>query len=112
MMTIEQCYQALGGSFAEVSMRLPSVRLVEKFIGKFLDDGSFDELCRQVASGSRQEAFRAAHTLKGVCANLGFGRLLSSSGRLTEVLRAVQGMAPSFTWPEAATLSISSVTKP
>ena len=87
MMTIEQCYQALGGSFAEVSMRLPSVRLVEKFIGKFLADGSFDALCQQMASGSRQEAFRAAHTLKGVCANLGFGRLLSSSGRLTEVLR-------------------------
>ena len=75
-MTIEQCYQTLGGSFAEVSMRLPSVRLVEKFIGKFLDDGSFDALCAQMSAGSREDAFRAAHTLKGVCANLGFGRLL------------------------------------
>ena len=100
MMTIEQCYQALGGSFTEVSMRLPSVRLVEKFIGKFLDDGSFDELCRQMATGSRQEAFRAAHTLKGVCANLGFGRLLSSSSRLTELLRPESDSIPT----EAAAL--------
>ena len=99
MMTIEQCYQALGGSFSEVSMRLPSVRLVEKFIGKFLDDGSFDELCRQVASGSRQEAFRAAHTLKGVCANLGFGRLLSSTSRLTEMLRPEGSAIPAEAGP-------------
>ena len=86
-MTIEQCYASLGGSYAEVSMRLPSPRLVEKFIGKFLDDGSFDALCCQMDAGSRLEAFRAAHTLKGVCANLGFGRLLRSVDRLTEILR-------------------------
>ena len=99
MMTIEQCYQALGGSFSEVSMRLPSVRLVEKFIGKFLADGSFDALCQQMASGSRQEAFRAAHTLKGVCANLGFGRLLSSTSRLTEMLRPEGSAIPAEAGP-------------
>ena len=99
MMTIEQCYQALGGSFAEVSMRLPSVRLVEKFIGKFLADGSFDALCAQMSSGSRVDAFRAAHTLKGVCANLGFGRLLSSTSRLTEMLRPEGSAIPAEAGP-------------
>lgn len=99
-MTIDQCYQALGGSFAEVSNRLPSVRLVEKFIGKFLDDGSFDALCAQMSAGSREDAFRAAHTLKGVCANLGFGRLLSSTSRLTELLRPEASAIP----PEAGPL--------
>ena len=34
-----------------------------------------------------EEAFRAAHTLKGVCMNLGFERLLHSSSMLTESLR-------------------------
>ena len=34
-----------------------------------------------------KEAFRAAHTLKGVCANLSFNKLLDSSSRLTEELR-------------------------
>ena len=86
-MTIEQCYQILGGSYEEVSLRLPSLRLVEKFIAKFLTDTSFDTLCAQMDSGNREEAFRAAHTLKGVCANLGFGRLLRSVDRLTEILR-------------------------
>ena len=86
-MTIEECYQEIGGSFADVSARLPSVKLVEKFVGKFLEDQSFAMLCEQVKAGNRPEAFRAAHTLKGVCANLSFSRLLASASAMTELLR-------------------------
>ena len=39
-------------------------------------------------SGERKDAFRAAHTLKGVCANLSFDRLFSSADQLTELLRS------------------------
>lgn len=86
-MTLEQCYEALGGNYAEVSRRLPSPRLVSKFVGKFLEDTSFQDLCAQLQAGNRPEAFRAAHTLKGVCANLSFSRLHASANALTEVLR-------------------------
>lgn len=86
-MTIEECYQTLGGNYAEVSTRLPGLCLIEKFIGKFLDDKSFETLCREMEAGNREEAFRAAHTLKGVCANLSFTRLLESVSLLTEELR-------------------------
>ena len=87
-MTIQECYQKLGGEFAQVEKRLPSVSLVRKFIIKFLDDDSYSKLCLAVQNGQREEAFRAAHTLKGVSANLGFSRLLTSAGSLTELLRA------------------------
>lgn len=86
-MTMEECYQEMGGDYAEVSVRLPSLRLIEKFVGRFLEDKSFEMLCRAMDAGDRAEAFRAAHTLKGVCANLSFSRLLNSVGRLTEELR-------------------------
>lgn len=86
-MTLEQCYEALGGNYAEVSTRLPSPRLVSKFLGKFPEDPSFETLCVQLQAGNRPEAFRAAHTLKGVCANLSLNRLLASADALTEVLR-------------------------
>ena len=86
-MTIQECYQNLGGSFEQVKNRLPSEGLIKKFTAKFLDDGSFSELCRAMQSGERKEAFRAAHTLKGVCANLSFDRLYASAERLTELLR-------------------------
>lgn len=86
-MTMEECYQMLGGNYSEVCSRLPSPKLVERFVGKFLEDKSFDILCNALAAGSREDAFRAAHTLKGVCANLSFTRLMNSSSELTEVLR-------------------------
>ena len=86
-MTIEECYQEIGGSFADVSARLPSVKLIEKLVETFLDDQSYTMLCEQMKAGNRPEAFRAAHTLKGVCANLGFSRLTSSASQLTEILR-------------------------
>ena len=86
-MTIQECYCELGGDFAQVEKRLPSVSMVKRFITKFLDDGSFSQLCAAMESGQREEAFRAAHTLKGVSANLGFQRLLRSVSQLTELLR-------------------------
>lgn len=91
-MTLEQCYEALGGSYDEVIRRLPSPRLVSKFLGKFLEDPSFETLFLQLQTGNRPEAFRAAHTLKGVCANLSLSRLLTSVDTLTEILR--QDAAP------------------
>ena len=86
-MTMEECYRKMGGNYAEVCARLSSPRLVERFAGRFLEDGSFETLCREMEAGRREEAFRAAHTLKGVCANLSFSRLLASVSRLTEELR-------------------------
>ena len=86
-MNIEECYNRMGGDYAQVLLRLPSGALVKKFITKFLDDGTYQELCRAMEQGDRELAFRAAHTLKGVCANLGLERLRRSSSELTELLR-------------------------
>ena len=86
-MTLQECYQKLGGDYAQVEKRLPGIHLIRRFIAKFLDDGSYPELCRAMEQGQTEEAFRAAHTLKGVSANLGFDRLTASSGELTELLR-------------------------
>lgn len=87
-MTIQECYRAMGGDFTQVEKRLPSVNLVKRFITKFLDDGSFSELAQAMKNGERERAFRAAHTLKGVSANLSLGKLQNSSSELTELLRA------------------------
>ena len=86
-MNIEEFYKKLGGDYSEVSKRLPSLSLVEKFIGKFLQDKSYEELSASMKIGDRKVAFRASHTLKGVCANLGFATLRQSSSKLCEELR-------------------------
>ena len=86
-MTLKECYVSLNGDYDEVMGRLRSERLVQKFVLKFLNDGSYQLLLDSLAAGDRDEAFRAAHTIKGVCANLGFTSLLGSSEKLTEALR-------------------------
>ncbi|MGN1077660.1 MAG: Hpt domain-containing protein [Candidatus Gallimonas sp.] len=86
-MGIEECYEKMGGNYEEVFGRLPSLSLVERFIAKFLEDDSFQTLCRQAECGNRAEAFLAAHTLKGVSGNLGFTALYESAAQLTEELR-------------------------
>ncbi len=86
-MTLQACYDALGGNYENVFGRLRSENLIKKFALKFLDDPSFATLQAAMADQDQPTAFRAAHTIKGVCSNLGFDRLYESSNRLTETLR-------------------------
>ena len=87
-MTIRECYGELGLDFDAVLSRLVNEKLVQKFALKFLDDPSFQNLKDALDSKDVETAFRAAHTLKGVCLNLGFDNLYPSSKDLTELLRA------------------------
>lgn len=47
----------------------------------------------------RLTAFRAAHTLKGICANLGFKSLFEVSYDITEALRAGDMEQAKVMWP-------------
>ncbi len=86
-MTLTDCYEQLGGSFEDVLGRLMDEKSVWKFAEKFLGDSTYHTLCDTFEKEQYEEAFRAAHTLKGICGNLGFSRLYQSSAALTESLR-------------------------
>lgn len=88
MMSLEACYDALGGNYKSVLGRLSSERIVKKFVLKFLNDQSYGLLEQSMRDKNYEEAFRAAHTIKGVCQNLSFDRLGGSSSRLAEALRS------------------------
>lgn len=86
-MTLQECYEKLGGDYAAVSSRLPSEKFIQKYVLKFADDKTMELLVSSFTGGDFDEAFRAAHTIKGMCQNLGFARLEKSSSALTEALR-------------------------
>lgn len=86
-MTLQDCYSALGGDYSDAVARLRSDKLVQKFILRFLDDQSYELFCASMESKNYEEAFRAAHTIKGICQNLSFGRLLKSSSEMSDALR-------------------------
>lgn len=93
-MTLKECYIALSGNFDEALSRLMNERLMEKFLQKFLLDPSFSEIKDAFEIKDGEKAFRGAHTLKGVSANLAFTKLSTSSSLLTEALRNTNGVIP------------------
>ncbi len=86
-MTIEECYNKVGADYKDVMKRFGSEDMVQYFALKFLKDPSFPDLCRAMEQGDSELAFRSAHTLKGICLNLGFTPLYEVSTDLTEKLR-------------------------
>ena len=86
-MTIVQFYDKIGGNYSEVEGRLGSGETAKYFAMKFPKDPSFGSLKKALAEGDAETAFRAAHTLKGVCQNLGFENLYRPAFELTEKLR-------------------------
>lgn len=86
-MTIQECYAAMGGNYEEVLGRLISENLISRMIAKFLQDDSYSKLSAAIEENNCEEAFRAAHTLKGICQNLGLGALETPAVEITEALR-------------------------
>ena len=88
MSKLEEAYRQIGGDWEGVTKRLMGEELVGRFAKKFLEDESFTKLKDALQAGNVDEAFMAAHTLKGVCQNLGFDKLFAPTNELTEILRA------------------------
>lgn len=86
-MNTEKFYETIGGNYAETIGRLITEERILRFVRKFPADGSFGALKDALAHGAQEEAFRAAHTLKGVAQNLGFTALYERASAVTEVLR-------------------------
>lgn len=86
-MTIKECYDAMGDNYESVLQRFGTEALVERFALKFLNEKSYQNLKDCYTAGNIDEAFRAAHTLKGVCLNLGFDSVFEPSSQITEILR-------------------------
>ncbi len=86
-MTLQECYEKMGGDYAEVSARLTKDERIAKYVVKFLEDPTYQMLCEAREAGDDKAVFLAIHTLKGVSQNLGFGRLYEASYEMTEAVR-------------------------
>lgn len=87
-MTLEELYQEIGGNYINMKERLRREDRIEKFVLLFLKDNSYQVFVQAMEKGNDEEAFRAAHTLKGICMNLSFDALYQISSQITEYLRA------------------------
>lgn len=87
-MTLETFYNTIGSNYKSALLRMGnSEKMLGKFVRKFSDDKTMSGLIEAFEGGDYKTAFREAHTLKGLCANLGLDKLQQSSSELTEALR-------------------------
>lgn len=86
-MTTKECYELMGADYEDVLGRLMMEKLVKKFLYKFADAKDMEDLKSSLAAKDYETAFRMAHNLKGVCANLSITKLGASSSELCEELR-------------------------
>ena len=86
-MNIQECYAAMGGDYDDVVSRLRTDDRIARFLVKILDDKNMETLCKCIEERNLPEAFRAAHTMKGICMNLSLTKLNTSVASITEMLR-------------------------
>lgn len=86
-MTVKECYDRIGGSYEEAKARLLDDARIAKFLGIFLRDQSFETIAQALENKDYAEAFKGAHSLKGVSRNMAFAALSEAVDALTENLR-------------------------
>ena len=62
--------------------------LLERFVKKFPNDKTFEELNAAVSGKRYGDVERSAHTLKGIAANLGFQYLSDLSAEVVNLVRS------------------------
>lgn len=65
-MTTREFYESIGASYDSVLVRFGSEKMITKFAKRFADDTTFQDMCKALEEKNAKEAFRMAHTLKGI----------------------------------------------
>lgn len=86
-MTVKECYDLTGGNYNEAKQRLMDDKRILKFLGMFMRDTSFQQITAAMENQDYAEAFKGAHSLKGVSRNMAFDALGDAVEALTENLR-------------------------
>lgn len=70
-----------------LSRFMENEELFLKFLGKFLSDDNYNVLLNEIKEQNYEEAFKAAHTLKGVTSNLSIISMYQPLVSIVENLR-------------------------
>ena len=78
-----------GVDVADLTGRLMgNMTLITRFFRRFPEDNSYQVIIDSIDKGDLEEAFRASHTLKGLCSNLSMSKLYKLVSRQVEYFRA------------------------
>ena len=89
MQTFEECFDAYGADYKTTLDRfMGNEKMYKKFLNMLFQDNNLQKMGDALNTGDLKTAFEAAHTLKGVSANLGLTPLYNAVCEMVEPLRA------------------------
>lgn len=86
-MTVKEFYEKHNSDYAGVLGRLMTEARVLKYLRKIDEQGDFASCVTAVNTSDWETAFRASHSLKGICLNLGLTSLFTPASEFCENLR-------------------------
>lgn len=98
MSNLKQLFTEYGGDYVVTMDRfLNNETIYLRFLNMLFEDKNLDLLGNALEQGDLEEAFAAAHTLKGVAANMGLSPLFAAVCAIVEPLRT---RAPRSDYPQ------------
>lgn len=86
-MEVQEFYAKINGDYEGALQRLMEDARIRKFLLRFPEQKLLEQLSWALDNENYADAFRHAHSIKGVCLNLGLSVLQKSSSELCEALR-------------------------
>ena len=88
MKTFKGKFEEYGGDYAATMARfMNNETMYLKFLNMFFKDENLDKLSEAIKNNDLDSAFEAAHTLKGVVANMGLTPMYNAVNTMVEPLR-------------------------
>ena len=87
MQALELFYQRIHGDYADTLRRIPSEQILLKYVRLYAQEPTCARRQEALMSQRWEDAFREAHSLKGVAQTLGFTHLYEVCSVLADALR-------------------------
>lgn len=86
-MTIRELYDRMGGSYEHACKVMKMDKLIDRYVRRFKDSQVGEKLAAAGKTMDGTALFEAAHSMKGVCLNLGLDELGRRAEEITEEFR-------------------------
>lgn len=98
MQALELFYQRIHGDYAGTLRRIPSEQILLKYVRLYAQEPNCARLQEALMSQRWEDAFREAHSLKGVAQTLGFTHLYEVCSVLADALRPGRPLLDMSLW--------------
>ena len=86
-MTLQELYRNIDGDYEQALRVLRMDKLIDKHIRKLTSNGVVERLLAAGETMDPAQLFETAHAAKGVCGNLGLGKLSEMASEIAEEYR-------------------------